>query len=114
MDPWQHNSRDGITFTVGRYGTSAIAITLGDEINQRHNALVTGAVGQGKSNLISVIVHSLCHRYSPQELQLYLLDFKEGVTLQRFTDGPAGEDWRLTGSSAWRFSRIFLRSTPLE
>lgn len=91
VDPWQHNSRDGITFTVGRYGTSAIAITLGDEVNQRHNALVTGAVGQGKSNLISVIVHSLCHRYSPQELQLYLLDFKEGVTLQRFTDGPAGE-----------------------
>ena len=70
---------------------SPITITLGDEINQRHNALVTGAVGQGKSNLISVIVHSLCHRYSPEELELYLLDFKEGVTLQRFTDGPQGE-----------------------
>lgn len=90
-DKWLHSSRDGITFTVGRYGMSVISITLGDEINQRHNALVTGAVGQGKSNLISVIVHSLCHRYSPQELQLYLLDFKEGVTLQRFTDGPQGE-----------------------
>lgn len=90
-DKWLHSSRDGITFTVGRYGMSAIAITLGDEINQRHNVLVTGAVGQGKSNLISVIVHSLCHRYSPEELQLYLLDFKEGVTLQRFTDGPQGE-----------------------
>lgn len=88
---WLHSSRDGITFTVGRYGMSPIAITLGDEVNQRHNALVTGAVGQGKSNLISVIVHSLCHRYSPDELELYLLDFKEGVTLQRFADGPQGE-----------------------
>jgi ftsK/spoIIIE family protein len=90
-DGWTHSSRDGITFSVGRYGMSPITITLGDEINQRHNALVTGAVGQGKSNLISVIVHSLCHRYSPDELEFYLLDFKEGVTLQRFTDGPQGE-----------------------
>lgn len=90
-DGWSHSSRDGITFTVGRYGMSAISITLGDEVNQRHNALVTGAVGQGKSNLISVIVHSLCHRYSPNELELYLLDFKEGVTLQRFTDEVHGE-----------------------
>lgn len=88
---WAHDSRDGLSFTVGRYGMSAITITLGDEVNQRHNALVTGAVGQGKSNLLSVIIHSLCHRYSPTELQLYLLDFKEGVTLQRFTDGPQGE-----------------------
>lgn len=91
QDDWSHSTRDGITFTVGRYGMSSISITLGDEVNQRHNALVTGAVGQGKSNLISVIVHSLCHRYSPAELELFLLDFKEGVTLQRFTDGSEGE-----------------------
>lgn len=90
-DGWTHSSRDGITFTVGRYGMSPLTITLGDEINQRHNALVTGAVGQGKSNLISVIIHSLCHRYSPVELELYLLDFKEGVTLQRFAEGAHGE-----------------------
>ena len=52
----------------------------------RPPALVTGAVGQGKSNLIAVLVHSWCQRYSPSELELYLLDFKEGVTLQAFFD----------------------------
>ena len=61
-------------------------ITIGDEINQRHNAIITGAVGQGKSNLISVIIHSLCLRYSPRELQMYLLDFKEGVTFKVFSN----------------------------
>lgn len=43
-------------------------------------------MGQGKSNLISVIIHSLCWRYSPRELQLYLLDFKEGVTFKPFSN----------------------------
>jgi hypothetical protein len=87
---WQASSAEGIQVSVGRYGRHIVTLTLGDELNQRHNMLVTGAVGQGKSNLISVIVHSLCQRYSPAELELYLLDFKEGVTLQAFFDRETG------------------------
>ena len=87
---WAQSSAEGITFSVGRYGMAPITITLGDEVNQRHNVLITGAVGQGKSNLISVMVHSLCHRYSPDELQLVMLDFKEGVTLQRLAEQQDG------------------------
>ena len=87
--PWSQSSRDGISFAVGTYGMSTIEVTLGDELNQRHNALITGAVGQGKSNLISVVVHSLCQRYSPSEVEFYMLDFKEGVTLQAFAPDPS-------------------------
>lgn len=86
--PWSQSSRDGVSFAVGTYGMSTIEVTLGDELNQRHNALITGAVGQGKSNLISVVVHSLCQRYSPNEVEFYMLDFKEGVTLQAFAPDP--------------------------
>ena len=88
---WASTSEDGVTFAIGRYGTQVVEITLGDELNQRHNMLITGAVGQGKSNLISVVIHSLCQRYAPSELQLYLLDFKEGVTLQPFFNQKTGE-----------------------
>lgn len=88
---WAETSIDGVTFSVGRYGSNAVEITLGDELNQRHNMLVTGAVGQGKSNLLAVMIHSLCQRYSPDELCLYLLDFKEGVTLRPFFDEKTGE-----------------------
>ena len=87
--PWSQSSRDGVSFAVGTYGMSTIEVTLGDELNQRHNALITGAVGQGKSNLISVVVHSLCQRYSPSEVEFYMLDFKEGVTLQAFAPDPS-------------------------
>lgn len=83
---WYADSTDGVTFSVGRFGLDTVRITMGSNKDQRHNALVTGAVGQGKSNLIAVIVHSLCQRYSPLELELYLLDFKEGVTLQAYSN----------------------------
>lgn len=83
---WTESSVDGLTFCVGKYGVNNMEITIGDEVNQRHNAVITGAVGQGKSNLISVIIHSLCLRYSPREVQMYLLDFKEGVTFKAFSN----------------------------
>lgn len=83
---WDQSSIDGLTFSIGKFGINDMRITIGDEVSQRHNAIITGAVGQGKSNLISVIIHSLCLRYSPKELQLYLLDFKEGVTFKPFSN----------------------------
>ena len=95
---WNRNSIDGLSFVVGKYGVNDVEITIGDEINQRHNALITGAVGQGKSNLISVIIHSLCQHYSPKELHLYLLDFKEGVTLKPFSN--IGQDEYLPHAKA--------------
>ena len=95
---WQEKSVDGVTFSVGKYGINDMEVTIGDEINQRHNAIITGAVGQGKSNLISVIIHSLCMRYSPRELQLYLLDFKEGVTFKAFSN--IGQDEYLPHAKA--------------
>ena len=87
---WEESSVDGLTFCIGRYGLDIKDITLGDELNQRHNILITGAVGQGKSNLIYMVLHSLCQRYSPEELELYLLDFKEGVSLQPFVPDSEG------------------------
>lgn len=83
---WDQSSIDGLTFSIGKFGINDMRITIGDEVNQRHNAIITGAVGQGKSNLISVIIHSLCLRYPPEELHLYLLDFKEGVTFKPFSN----------------------------
>lgn len=51
------------------------------------HVLVGGAVGQGKSNLLLVLIHALATRYSPQDLALFLLDFKHGVEFAPL--GPA-------------------------
>ncbi|TFB71879.1 hypothetical protein E3O06_11500 [Cryobacterium glaciale] len=90
---WTESSANGLTFAIGVAGQRTTEIVLGDERQQRHNLLVTGAIGQGKSNLLKVIIHSLSERYSPHELELYLLDFKEGVTLYPFAPTPGSLDY---------------------
>lgn len=90
---WQESSAERLTAIIGRAGHQPVEITVGDEREQRHNILVSGAVGQGKSNLLMVMVHSWAVRYSPEELELYLLDFKDGVTLYPLAPHPGQQGW---------------------
>ncbi|EXJ50793.1 hypothetical protein AS96_12820 [Microbacterium sp. MRS-1] len=90
---WSERSADRITATIGRIGHHPIQITLGDEVEQKHNVLVTGAVGQGKSNLLMALIHSWAMNYSPEELELYLLDFKDGVSLYPLAAHGTNADW---------------------
>lgn len=90
---WQDSSAERVTAVIGRTGHQPVEITLGDEREQRHNILVSGAVGQGKSNLLMVLVHSWACRYPPDELDLYLLDFKDGVTLYPLAPHPGQQAW---------------------
>ncbi len=43
------------------------------------HAVVIGGTGSGKSNLLHTIILNACYRYSPQDLNFYLVDFKGGV-----------------------------------
>lgn len=83
---WRASSAEGITFSLGKAGMETVTLRMGDENTQINNALITGAPGKGKSNLLEVIIHSLCCRYSPNELELYLLDFKDGLTFKPYGD----------------------------
>lgn len=90
---WSGTSTDGVTVAIGRQAHETVELTLGDDREQRHNVLITGAVGQGKSNLLSVIIHGLVSQYSPSELELYLLDFKDGMTFYPLAPSASSPDW---------------------
>ncbi|UVS77335.1 Type VII secretion system protein EccCa1 [Actinokineospora sp. UTMC 2448] len=90
---WSDSTASGITAAIGRCGHETVTLTLGDEKEQRHNLLVTGAVGQGKSNFLKVLIHSMAVRYSPRELEFYLLDFKDGVTFFPLAPSATSPDW---------------------
>ena len=49
-----------------------------------HHVIVVGRTGSGKSNLMHVIITSLALSYSPQEIELYLVDFKQGVEFKPY------------------------------
>ncbi len=75
---WTESTTDGIDFPIGMIGANEYQhFVLGRDILV--SALVIGTTRIGKSNLLHVIITSIATRYSPNEVELYLLDFKEGV-----------------------------------
>ena len=88
---WNRSSAKGITAIVGRSGLETLSITLGDEERQQHNVLVSGAVGQGKSTLLATLIYSVAWHYSPQEVEMYLLDLKEGLSLAPLVPQPGSD-----------------------
>ncbi len=88
---WGLSSTDELTAPVGEGPDGRLVeLTLGD--NPPH-ALIGGASGSGKTNLIYAWLAGLTTRYSPDELELYLLDFKEGVSFARFAPGLRDPSW---------------------
>lgn len=72
----------------GKVGTSLAEFTLGHNLDQLHNVLIGGAVGQGKSNVLLALIHALAENYSPDDVELFLLDFKEGLEFSSLAPGP--------------------------
>ncbi len=53
-----------------------------------YHGAVAAATGMGKSNLLHAIILGLATTYSPDELQLYLLDLKQGVEFNAYVTLP--------------------------
>jgi len=88
---WTGDSSDGLTVPVGEGVNGRLAeLTLGDS---PPHALVGGPSGSGKTNLLYAWLGALTARYHPDELELYLLDFKEGVSFARFASGKRDPSW---------------------
>lgn len=78
---WSQSSREEISVPLGwESGGSPVLFRIGG-VQTQHHALLAGKTGSGKSNMLHVIIHSLCARYAPEQLQLFLLDYKQGVEM---------------------------------
>jgi hypothetical protein len=88
---WTESSTHGLTAPIGEGADGRLVeLTLGDD---PPHALIAGPSGSGKTNLIYAWLAGLTTRYSPDELELYLLDFKEGVSFARFAPGRRDPSW---------------------
>ena len=75
---WKLDSRAGIDIPIGKSGaTKRQHLTLGKGTSQ--HVLVAGRTGSGKSTLLHALIVNIALNYSPDEVELYLIDFKKGV-----------------------------------
>jgi energy-coupling factor transporter ATP-binding protein EcfA2 len=80
---WTSDSRAGIDVPLGRAGAMKLQhLELGAGTSQ--HVLISGKTGSGKSTLLHVLITNLALRYSPDEVELYLVDFKKGVEFKAY------------------------------
>jgi len=85
---WTEKTVHGVATPIGRAGNKDQMFALGAGADAVHHAIIGGRTGSGKSVLIKGLITSLCERYSPAELELYLVDFKGGVEFRVFSELP--------------------------
>lgn len=80
-DNWFNNTLQGLSIPIGVEGANKlIKMTFGlDNGHTEHHALVAGLSGAGKSSFLNTLITSTMISYRPEEVQMYILDFKEGV-----------------------------------
>jgi DNA segregation ATPase FtsK/SpoIIIE, S-DNA-T family len=83
-------SVSGLHAPVGFTDGVAAHVTLADA---SPHALIGGPSGSGKTNLLLTMISSMAARYGPDELEFYLLDFKEGVSFAQFAPGRRDKTW---------------------
>ncbi|HEX5269241.1 MAG TPA: FtsK/SpoIIIE domain-containing protein, partial [Gemmataceae bacterium] len=82
-DYWAKDSRRGIDVPLGRAGATRFQhLRLGQGTAQ--HVLIAGKTGSGKSTLLHALVTNLALLYGPDEVELYLIDFKKGVEFKTY------------------------------
>lgn len=80
-----NSTKDGIRIPIGLHGANEVQyLTLG--VGGSHHALIAGVAGSGKSSLLHTIILRTLTQYSPEELSIYLVDFKRGVEFKIYAD----------------------------
>lgn len=75
---WSKDSRKDLRVPLGRTGATRLQyLHLGRGMAQ--HMLIAGKTGSGKSTLLHVMITNLALWYRPEEVELYLIDFKKGV-----------------------------------
>ncbi|WP_201738173.1 FtsK/SpoIIIE domain-containing protein [Helicobacter pylori] len=103
---WTKSSQYEVSVPVGwDINHKEVCFEIGSAQN---HTLICDHSGSGKSNFLHVLIQNLAFYYAPNEVQLFLLDYKEGVEFNAYTD-PILEHARLVSvASSVGFGVSFL------
>lgn len=113
---WTESSADGLKAVVGRAGTDSVELSF-DDVTAHW--LVGGRNGTGKTVFLLDLLYGLAARYSPDELEMYLLDLKAGLGFQQLAPSLRDPSWlphiRVIGLEADRdYALAVLRELTTE
>lgn len=103
---WTESSQFKVSVPVGwDINHKEVCFEIG---NAQNHTLICDHSGSGKSNFLHVLIQNLAFYYAPNEVQLFLLDYKEGVEFNAYTD-PILEHARLVSvASSVGYGMSFL------
>ncbi len=90
---WTESSQFKVSVPVGwDINHKEVRFEIGEAQN---HTLICDHSGSGKSNFLHVLIQNLAFYYAPNEVQLFLLDYKEGVEFNAYTEPNILEHARL-------------------
>ncbi len=104
---WAESSQSKVSVPVGwDINHNEMCFEIGEAQN---HTLICRHSGSGKSNFLHVLIQNLAFYYAPNEIQLFLLDYKEGVEFNAYTNPTILEHARLVSvASSVSFGVGFL------
>lgn len=104
---WTKSSQLRVSVPVGwDINHKEVCFEIGEAQN---HTLICGRSGSGKSNFLHVLIQNLAFYYAPNEIQLFLLDYKEGVEFNAYAKDAILEHARLVSvASSVGFGVSFL------
>ena len=72
-----------LNIPIGKRGGDIQYLSF-DASSTNTHALAIGSTGSGKSVLLHTIILNACYKYSPEDLNLYIIDFKGGVEFKYY------------------------------
>lgn len=76
-----------LSIPIGWRGNDEIYFEMGKK-SKVYSGLIAGAAGTGKSTLLNNIITSIAEKYSPDDIRLYLMDYKDGIEFNKYKKHP--------------------------
>lgn len=110
-----HGIDKGLDIPIGLEGAEHIVkLHLGGHFNSLNHALVVGLPDSGKSNFLHVVITNILLNYSPNDVQMYILDYKYGTEFKFYSDYDIKNFRVISTDSEPEFGKIILEHLNKE
>lgn len=113
---WQNvaTTKDFIEVPLGPQNVEENQFLTFGKSGTAHHAIVIGRTGSGKTNLMDVIITASALKYSPDEIEFYLIDLKSGVGFKPYADARLPHAKVIAIDSEREFALSVLRGLIAE